>query len=696
MGARAPPAPYMRHRSLILLVAFSSLLWLGVRRAMVPAVAAAEEASERAAAFVSTVPADGVPELVLEARDKRGAPVPRLSVRLEHSDQPNPALGVHHLELEAQDGRFELDGLAEGRWRITVEAAPWAVQEPPPREWVVLPRRTVLDVLAVRPPVVDVVVTDATGRPVEGVAVEFHGAQDTRRTVATDAAGRASSGPIPPGPVAIEARRGGSVVRSGATGAPDGHEEVRLRLPGARLGGRVVDVDGSGVERCRLEVVAAAPPHGRLAEVTTDEHGRFHLPHVDQGEVVVRVVAGQRAGQPIGGSATATIAGAGEVFVELRAERVGAEASIAGRVLLQGEPVPDVELTFVAELPRRIGDEPHREAPPTRLTRANREGQYSIELPRSGRWSALVQIAGRPPLSLGRLDLDPAPGGVGGPRGALVRDLHLPVGEIEGRLLDAAGAGLGGATVTALPVSPWTHGPLHAMPRTARTAPDGSFVVGGLLSGSWTLYAEPSASTASRVASQPVDVLGNERGAPIELVSSAGGALLVHLDGLLVDTGDPVRMEVVDVAGRYPFAGPRMQRGALAEGIRIEGLAPGTYRIAGRSSGRVSVWSAPVTVTARSVREVRLTLEPGAELTVVVRDPAGNPVAAAVSVLDEEGLDVTRIAEPRSEALGQYVLGPLAAARYSVVARAVDGTTARREVIMEPSRPFELRLDTGE
>jgi hypothetical protein len=355
-------------------------------------------------------------------------------------------------------------------------------------------------------------------------------------------------------------------------------------------------------------------------------------------------------------------------------------------LLLEQSPLAEAELRWVA-VASRAGRNGGAGAPTTHVVHTDREGRYTLDLEHTGPWIVLAALPGRASLALGDF--------VGAAPGAVQRDLIAPVGWVQGRVVDSEGRGVGGARIDCVPASPWSFGALHDRQVTARTVADGSFEVRGLLVGPWRVYAWPSEPALARVQTQAVEVKAEGAGQTLNLVVPPAGSLRVRFAGSALDTGDAVHVEVRDAAGRYVFPEALAVRGALGDGIAVAGLAAGTYRCAVRSSQRVTQWTDAVAVQADAEALVTVTLSAGGVLALSLEDSTGAPVAAALEVFDSGGDDVTRLAEPTSEATGRYRVGPLPAGRYTLVARAVDGTAVRREFVLDAGVVLPLALTTG-
>jgi hypothetical protein len=669
-------------------IAVLALVWLGVRRA--------EDAE---APLRPTVPdgrvhdvvavADGIDDLVLEALDGDGRPVVALELTLEPEEGLAQGAGTIVRSLADAAGRYRLDGLLPGRWRITLTGRDARILDPPPRTLVTLPRAAPLRVTSESPATLELELTDHNGQPLPGVEVVLRPEAGAEQITVTDLLGRVRSGPLPFGTLTIDARRAGAERRHRMALAPEERAVVRLRLPGGGLTGQVLDAQRAPLGQQRIEVLRSpldgGPPPQVLATATSDGGGRFEVPWLPPGPVLVRLVAGPSDG-PGAPPVSLAIADGAQAEVTLAFAPTAFDCTLRGRLLLGQGPVAEAELTWVAA-PRGGGRRNGTEVQAAHVVHTDRDGQFAVELEHAGPWVVLWALPGRPSIGLGTVECAGS--------GPVERDLFAPVGVLQGRVVDLQGQGIGGARLDCVPATPWTHGALHGAPVTVRTVADGSFEVGALLVGPWFVHAWPSDPNLARVQTQAVEVKADGTAPILNLVVPPAGALRVRFGSAALDTGDAVHIELRDAAGRYVFPEAFAVRGALGEGIMVPGLAAGTYRCAVRSASRVTEWTDAVAVRANEEAEVIVALHPGGELALSVVDPAGAPIAAALELLAPDGTDVTRLAQPTSEATGRYRLGPLPAGRYTLVARAVDGTAARRELALEAGETLTLELRTG-
>jgi len=131
---------------------------------------------------------------------------------------------------------------------------------------------------------------------------------------------------------------------------------------------------------------------------------------------------------------------------------------------------------------------------------------------------------------------------------------------------------------------------------------------------------------------------------------------------------------------------------------RIGGLRGGVFDLKARLGDEVSRTELAVPVKRGEVKEVKLTLEPGRRVRVVVTDGDGDgdgapPVKDAAVVLAEEGLTSFPM-HARTGPDGAAVLGPIARGRASVSARAA-GFVARTVAVAEGAVEVRVPLLRG-
>lgn len=168
-----------------------------------------------------------------------------------------------------------------------------------------------------------------------------------------------------------------------------------------------------------------------------------------------------------------------------------------------------------------------------------------------------------------------------------------------------------------------------------------------------------------------------------------------------------IAVSVVDAEGK-PAAGATVlaagtrlwpARSTLTDGggaARIGGLHGGVYDLKASLGDAVSRTELAVPVKRGEVKEVKLTLEPGRKIRVLVTDGEGDgapPVREASVVLAEEGLTSFPI-QGKTGPDGAATLGPVARGRASVSARAA-GFVSRTVAVPEDAAEVRVPLSRG-
>jgi hypothetical protein len=130
--------------------------------------------------------------------------------------------------------------------------------------------------------------------------------------------------------------------------------------------------------------------------------------------------------------------------------------------------------------------------------------------------------------------------------------------------------------------------------------------------------------------------------------------------------------------------------------VRIGGLHGGVYDLKARLGAEVSRTELAVPVQRGETKEVKLTLQPGKEVRVIVTEGEGDgapPVKEADVVLAEEGISSFPI-QGRTDAHGVVVLGPIANSRATASVRA-RGFVAKTAIVAENATEVRIGLVRG-
>jgi len=237
--------------------------------------------------------------------DDKARPVGAVTVTLTrqinpHENWVNPATA----ETNAA-GDWSAEGLAAGSWQVSVSdgwqvAAPSVVQLPIKGELRISLRKVTLASLSGR-------VLDERGRPISGATVEPRltppatpGADPNLSSyvevkvsdaVVTDVNGKFLVNSIQPGSgIALTVSKPGHVYRSGGKVL---NENGRYSVPDVVLAALSARIDGVVTDAAQLPVAGAqvfCPDGGAAALATTDAAGKFSLPALPRGEVLLIAV----------------------------------------------------------------------------------------------------------------------------------------------------------------------------------------------------------------------------------------------------------------------------------------------------------------------------------------------------------------------------------------------------------------------
>lgn len=441
------------------------------------------------------------------------------------------------------------------------------------------------------------------------------GARRIRASVRAGMTGRSATA------TASSERSSGS-SSSGAAGASAAEDPAEAMRIGMEIGGKLMS-DPSALTKLQKVIQMAStgieddgkfPLAGRA---TTDAKGAFRLDGLDPGRVELRVTAPrfQREKER---------AKVGDVALEIAMEPAG---RLVGEVRSEGRPLPGATVkvrtrTLVAGMDGRFSHDGAR--PPKEPVIASAPGHVG-----AGAW-ANVATEGDPEVVV--LDLEPA----ATIRGRVTTRAGEPV---AGASIDVA-RNVGGLMTMFLP-QPAGSDALPGPAPSAKSGPDGTFVLEGVRAGTLDLGCEKEGYLAARV--ERVKAVARETTDGIDFVLVRESAL----EGRVTDaSGAPVEGATVRVS--IPAEGLMKQAATLFGGVFASGRtgADGRYRVGGATEGRRDVVvEAPGFLTQRSeetfpaeqtlVRDYAM--QPGAELSGIVLLPDGGPCPGATVRVQSAG-----------------------------------------------------------
>lgn len=653
--------------------------------------------------------------------DTDGAPVPAFSVvaRQEaQGDFMSVTVGYQQATFANGDGSFALGNLTEGRWSVTVEGDGLVTSEPTlvdlPSDEATGLRLAVIHAATVRGRVLDPDGEPAVGAVVEraqastGWQVETDYYPDELRAV-SDEEGRYELTGVAPGELALVAKAPGFSRSAAATLELDPkelRENLDLRLTkGGTITGEVFAADGSAATGFMIMGFQMSD-FSQLYSLT-DGRGRFQVENVVPGMyMLVAMDPSQEIAVGEDGIDMASMMGQFKVAQATVKEGetthviIGAPPEqlvvVHGKVTLAGEGYGGALVSFVPPGERMY------EA--MRNTTVADDGSYRIELDGSGDYVVSIQVVSGAAGQQNTIEY-----ALVVPQGAeeFEYDLELPLGRISGRLVGPDGDPAGGARVTlTFDGVVRTDAFFGGQYTEIATAADGTFDIRALRPGTYRLSAGGASpfsgamqSDFGRTTTGNLVLGEDEWKENVVLRLPRPGTLNITVTG---PGGQPVpgaSIFVRDANGRMlePFS---MVVSDGSGRVSYGGIAPGEVTVSARSLGLTCAECDPVEVRENGATSVSLQLEGGTILWVVLRDKAGKPAAAAVSVKDEEGREVTGMFGMNDlQALymeGQFSphehrLGPLPPGLYTVSA-VIDGDHVEKNVRLKGEAEKRLAM----
>lgn len=252
----------------------------------------------------------------------------------------------------------------------------------------------------------------------------------------------------------------------------------------------------------------------------------------------------------------------------------------------------------------------------------------------------------------------------------LVKDLVFPDGRIVGRVVDAAGNPVSGASVCAQ--SPALRETLDPS-RATKSEDNGAFTLGGLVGGSYSVTA--AGADHGMAVRDGVEVPADGESAPVELrIDTSNGGTIISV--VLNMEGQPVEKAWCNLTSRG--GGNLMHRARRGEdgAMKIVGIPPGTYDM--EVSGRIySVVSRAIEVKAGETQAYEDVLYEAGNLLWRLEDKNGVGLAGVRCAVAPK--DPTSIEEPRSgetNARGEVLVRGLLPGEYTGTAALPDGRGA--------------------
>ncbi len=517
------------------------------------------------------------------------------------------------------------------------------------------------------------IVVDRDGQPVAAAALRAQGERNAfdfssgvRLPLAeakSGADGRFSVPGLPRGSaLVLTVEREGFAARTLTSIQPPLGEALRVVLsPASRLAGDVVDETGAPVAGARLRfrrelnlalLTAVGPAALSSPTATADDDGHFELRDAPTGKLTLAATSPGF----LPASVPVELA-SGQSRSDLRVV-LHRGATVVGRVAgPDGTPAVGAEVALTAQdvsiLPTGT---------PGTVASVDGDGGYLLDAVPPGPQTFQAELPGARPATR---DLTVHPG-----ENRL--DFQLTAGlDLAGRVVDPAGAAVGGATVTLATGD--------GVPATTASGDDGSFRFSGLRSGTYRLSGRAEGYAAATEEVRLADAARQD----VELRLTSGGAVAGRILGLSPQQLAEVRISALRASD---LGAPRVEADAQGE-YRISDLSPGEWTVMASLGlpGRSARGTAQL---PPGVPEVRLDLEFPSGFTLSGRLlRAGQPLSGAVVVV--QGTDVDGSGLGRSDTQGVFRIEGLKAGTYDLKVRTLTagqihqeslGLTGNREV----------------
>lgn len=428
--------------------------------------------------------------------------------------------------------------------------------------------------------------------------------------------------------------------------------------------------------RVGLDVAFVRNPIRKTAETTTDADGSFRVEHVPSDlefDLAVEAESLLASWRPIRVGARETQ----EIAIEL-----AAGTTLSGQVrLVDGTPVAGAKV-HVSEAIMRVDPRAPSRADVGSLTVASdADGKFAIHGLTPGRYVASATHPDYVRASLRPFDV-PAEGL------DLREELVLFEGpRIRGRVIDASGKGIEGATVAVRMASALMANGLGLTPDSAEqmggrrfdAAKDGGFESPPLEDGAYDLVAvapgyKKGFLTQVRAGSDGISVALLENGGiegTVIALEQAEPVLQFHVAALrpfaFAKLTDPETFEPVKHASVLSNKGK----------FRLDDLSPGTYDVSVTAEGLARATIEDVVVAeGKTTRAINFFLRPEAVIAGTITEEGTNRPIAGARVTTRQGLDAMQPdplaaeSEAQSDAKGRFELRGLGAGRFTLSATA--------------------------
>jgi protocatechuate 3,4-dioxygenase beta subunit len=603
------------------------------------------------------------------------------------------------------DGYFRISGLEPGSYNLSVYSDDHAPGRKPSVQVNEGQETGGLEILLVRGEKLQgVVVADATGRPVSGVAVsaDISGnmllgmvGMGERRDTTTDEEGRFSLAGLPRGTTTVRA--------SHPDFAP--HQLPNLRVPPEapleiRLSGggtvivRVLTIDGEPRVGSMVILQRNMPFSQQIG--TTDDKGEVRFDNIPAGSYMAMEMN-------LGGLARRGLAGMDMKFktaavedgkiVEVELQSAGG-STVRGRVM-RGDTGVDGALVYLMS-----GTQTFEAIEGMKFGATDENGNYEIKDVPPGEYSIMIaRQMGAAPTHSEKIVVEEG-------RDAR-KDMNLPLAAVSGHVVDESGKGVAGAQVAAVPgqLADFRTGDIDdamsAYGHMVSSEADGSFTLDGLKPGTYVIRAWREGLAS--VYSEPFRVpeLGS---GPDDLTITLPLGIEVTVK-VRKPGGEPLAgawIFATDSEGRTISLTIQIASQTDTQGVAVLRLAPGGYRVEVQAIGHPAAFR-EFQVGQGSGTTVTVDVPVGGRLDVTVQGADGVAVPdVQVDLLDEEGRSVGRRVTQdfaldsgdltRTDEEGKLPFPLLAPGTYRLRATADDGRKAEGSVTVTSGGSHELTL----